>query len=628
MGFLDIFSNYPVHNPNMKFATKLSLLFFFLCLGVFVLPFYFPLHNKTISASYDYHFNNFIAAISLILTLGLSILFFYKQFGSPVKIKSLLNKITDEKANRLSIKHLFISILIFSIVTLTLYSLNANYGYGEEAYFLYRIDRLRLHQIPYRDFEYAYGILFIYLPYFINQLFGVESSIPGYYISQLLFNSVALCILFFCINNFGLSLRRKKILFYFLVCCFIPYQNGLNCSLFRYVIPILLIFLLLKYRTGMLPFHWRKATGLAVLSALIVVFYFGISLEIAIALLIAEIAFLGYAWIYEKKYEYLLSLTILIILLLGFYFFVLESDFLQTLKSFKSGAMNWIVIPSPSICLYVIDFLFVNFILAAKVLNREEPVWIFPLVFNLVILAAAFGRCDPTHILDNGLSVFMLAFILLSQFPSKFFRFHNVAFFLVFVVAMNISSLLTYKESIGMVLIKKFSGNSAMADVVRKTAGLLDKTKAGKMEGFMQKQQSRPDTAVMARYSKIALPFYVDPEIYLYLLHHGNYAPEFYTDLLNVGTESQLQHKLNDLMNDQHEYMIIPEKYLSLNRLYSRTNKEERKFITTLFFFPFMYNKVNDSRKLQEPIYRYIINNYDTVGVIKKGYVLVKRHYL
>ena len=50
-----------------------------------------------------------------------------------------------------------------------------------------------------------------------------------------------------------------------------------------------------------------------------------------------------------------------------------------------------------------------------------------------------------------------------------------VAFLLVFVIAMNISSLLTYKESIGMVLIKKFSGNSTMADVVRKTAGLLDK---------------------------------------------------------------------------------------------------------------------------------------------------------
>ncbi len=612
----------------MKFAIRLSLLFSFLCLGVFVVPFYFPFLKKTISASYDYHFNNFIAAIFLILTLLLSILLFYKVFGSAAKTKTLLSVMTEEKGESLSIKHLLISIFIFSLVTLILYSLNANYGYGEEAYFLYRIDRLKLHQLPYRDFEYAYGILFIYLPYFINQLFGFSSSIPGYYISQLLFNSVALIILFFCINNFGLSLGRKKILFYFLVCCFIPFQNGLNCSLFRYVIPIFLILLLVKYRSRMLPFNWKKAIGLAVMSALMVVFYFGISLEIAIALLIAEIAFLGYASIYEKRYEYLLSLAILIILLLGFYLFVLESDFLQTLKSFKSGAMNWIVIPSPSICLYVVDFLLVNFILAVKILNREEPVWIFPLVFNLVILAAAFGRCDPNHILDNGLSVFILAFVLLSQFSAKYFRVHIVAFLLVFVVAMNISTLLTYKESIGMVLIKKFSGNSAMADVVRKTAGILDRTKAGKMEGFIQKQQSKSDTAAMARYPMIALPFYVDPEIYLYLLHHGNYAPEFYTDLLNVGTESQMQHKLNDLMNAQHQYMVIPEKYLRLDRLYSKTNKEERKFISTLFFFPFLYHKVNDSRVLEEPVYRFIINNYDSIEVVKKGYVLVKRHYL
>ena len=148
------------------------------------------------------------------------------------------------------------------------------------------------------------------------------------------------------------------------------------------------------------------------------------------------------------------------------------------------------------------------------------------------------------------------------------------------------------------------------------------------MEGFMLKQQSRADTTFMATYPKIALPFDVDPEIYLYVLHHGNYAPEFYTDLLNVGTEAQLRHKLNELMDDQHEFMVIPEKYLTLGRLYSKTNKEERKFISTLFFFPFRYNKINDSRILQEPIYRYIINNYDSIGVVKKGYVLVKRHYL
>ena len=150
----------------MKFATKISLLFSVLCLGVFVLPFYFPLHNKAISASYDYHFNNFIAAIFLIITLGLSLLLFYRQFESPTITRSLSNLIDEDAGAKLSPKHLYITILLFSAVSLILFSLNANYGYGEEAYFLYRIDRLRLHQVPYRDFEYAYGVCFIYFPYF------------------------------------------------------------------------------------------------------------------------------------------------------------------------------------------------------------------------------------------------------------------------------------------------------------------------------------------------------------------------------------------------------------------------------------------------------------------------------
>jgi hypothetical protein len=71
--------------------------------------------------------------------------------------------------------------------------------------------------------------------------------------------------------------------------------------------------------------------------------------------------------------------------------------------------------------------------------------------------------------------------------------------------------------------------------------------------------------------------------------------------------------------------MVVPERYFDLNRLYSKSEKEEKQFISLLFAFPYSYQKVNESRDMLEPIYRYIIENYDQIAIVKQGYILVKR---
>jgi hypothetical protein len=250
------------------------------------------------------------------------------------------------------------------------------------------------------------------------------------------------------------------------------------------------------------------------------------------------------------------------------------------------------------------------------------------LAFNLLMLAPAFGRCDPMHILDNGLGIFIFTWALLAYLNNKYFKWYSILFLLVFLIAMNVSGLLTYKESIGITVMKKFKENPQTVGFVTKAAILLDKNKAKKINGFLQKEQSRADTNLLRQYKKIALPFYVDKEIYLYLFQQGIYSPEFYTDLLNVGTEKQVLDKLKALQDENHRYMVIPEKYFDLNRLYIKSEKEEKKFISSLFFFPFFYKKINDSRTMVEPIYKYIIDNYTPVKTVKQGYILVQRNYL
>ncbi|HMH32158.1 MAG TPA: hypothetical protein VK543_03960 [Puia sp.] len=608
----------------MNFIPRTIIFLLILCLGVFVLPFYIPTLTKTLSSSYDYHFNNIVSVVGLWLGLLSFIILFHKQVKEKISRISFSGWIKTDLSTSLEKKHLYFPILFYSLIIFLLYILGANYGYGEGAYFLNRIDRLALGQIPYRDFEYAYGVLFIYFPYFINRLFGISSSIPGYSITLVLFSILGLYFFFRLVNSFHIGKKQKLFIFYGFVFCFVPYHNGLNYSLLRYLAPIISILLLFKYHDFIAPRGIGKALYLALLATLLILINFLISVEMGFAVFLSILAYLAFAICFKERL-YLVTIIFILILLAGLVYLAGGLDFFLVMKSFTSGAMNWVIIPSPSICFYIVSFLFTNFILSIKLYEQKNASLICLLVFNLLMVSPAFGRCDPPHVLYNGLSVFLFPWLLLAYSNGKYFKRFTVLFFLIFVVVMNISNLLTYKESMGIVVMKKFRDNPKIVRFVTRTAMLLDKDMAKKINGFMQKEQMRADTGLLERYDRIALPFYVDKDIYLYLFNKGSYSPEFYTDLLNVGTEKQVYEKLKILQDQNHRYMIVPERYFDLNRLYSKSEKEEKQFISLLFAFPYSYHKVNESRDMLEPIYRYIIENYDQIAIVKKGYILVKR---
>ncbi len=596
-----------------------------LCVGVFVLPFYIPAHTKTVSPSYDYHFNNTISVISLWLSLLLFLILFYKESKAAIAYFSVDDWLKHSATAGLGRRHFFIALILYALVIFFLYYIGANYRYAEGDYFLDRIDRLGLHQTPYKDFEYAYGIVFIYLPFWINRLFGFSSSVPGYCISLILFDAIGLYLLYRLVDVFNIDRKKKLVIFYGIVLCFIPYQNGLNYSVIRYMMPIAGIFWLVMYGDRAAPENLSKSIYFALIAAALTVFIFSISIEMGFSFFVSVLGYLAFSVYRKKSSSYFFTICFILILLAAFYFIFGGQSVFLTMKSFSSGTMNWVVIPSLSICLYIISLTLIIFLFSAKLFEGKKNALACFIVFNLLMIAPAFGRCDPGHILNNGLITFISAWALVAYLNKKYFTIYSALFFIVFVFAMNFSSLLSYKENLGIAIIKKFKDNPSAVKIITRIASSLDKEEAGQIDDFMQKEQSVTDTLALDQYPRVALPFYVDKDIYLYLLKKGTYAPGFYTDLLNVGTEQQINEKLSILKNEDHIYMVIPEKYFDQARIYSISEKEEKEYISWLFLYPFTYQKITDSRNMLEPIYKYIIDNYDQVKVVKKGYILVKR---
>ena len=285
----------------MNFFSRIIIFSLVLCFGVFALPFYIPAFTKTISPSNDYHFNNSVSVISLWFCLGLFLLLFYKYFKPAINNISISEWVKSSPVNLLPKKHLYFSVIFYVLIIFFLYLIDANYRYGEGDYFLERIDRLSLHQSPYRDFEYAYGVLFIYLPYFIKNIFGLSSSVPAYSITLILANGFGLYLLFRLLNAFNIEKKRKLIIFYSIVLCFIPYQNGLNYSILRYIAPIASIFLFIKYHDYLTPVNIRKTIYFSLVAIGLTAFNFLISIEMGFSIFLSIIVYLFFCICFKKK---------------------------------------------------------------------------------------------------------------------------------------------------------------------------------------------------------------------------------------------------------------------------------------------------------------------------------------
>ena len=609
-------------HKNTRLSIYLLIFSVIVFLAVFVLPFYIPRKVPAVSASYDYQFNNTISVIALCLALFIGSILFYKYYDKRIQHLQLEKLLVSNSANQLSIKNAFIVFFIHSFAILCLYLLGANYSYGEGNYFLLRIDRLSLGQEPYKDFEYAYGVLLIYLPKIITDLFHFSTSVEGYLISLTILNAAGIFFLYHVINAFNIEKKRKRIIFFSIGLACIPLSLGMNYTLFRFVTPIAGIFALGRIIPKLEDASLKNCIFISLAAVAVSLFNFIISIEVGIAVLLSIAGYLFFSIVLNNKKYHLITLLISGIII-GTILLFPGKSFGLILKVFAAGGNNWVVIPSPSILLFIVSFLITNFIFCISIINKNISFLTCALlIFNMIMLAGAFGRCDPGHIFWYGLSSMVAMWTLMAYVNKKFFTIYTVAFIAIFLAGMNTSGLYLYKTELST-LVARYLIHNGKTSILKEFAETIhyDTTIINR---YAEAVTDEVNYQELSRYKKIALPFDVDKDIYLFLLKKQIYLPEYYTGyFLNVFTREQINTKLRSLQGIDHKYMVIPENVLNFS--YNSDIISERKFISRLFLFPYHYSKERDSQRMYAPVYAYIHNNYRPLKTIKKGFLLVER---
>jgi len=562
---------------------------------VFQLPYLIEPGELVVSPALDYGFNNRVAMLAIIVFLVVITLL---RLWQPASEKS--NLLNSQEEKKIPLKHLIIAWISYLAIIAALFFLTTEVKrYAEAGYFFDKIDRILLGQRPYLDFEYAYGIIFLYLPIWLK----------SYHLAYALVSILGLSSVYYLVNQFDMPVKRKLVVFYFLIIAAYPISLGFNYTLLRFIAPYVSLFLARKIITQ--P-KWLLFPGLIGLLLLNI----SISPEVGI---VFAISLALYLLLSSRKIVlglYLASLAALVLLM--------PADLALTLRSFGRGGMNWPVVPAPAILIYLLSLLGIgSAILAGYLRERKDHLLAAIVLTTILMMPGAIGRCDPGHVFYYGIGLFIVSFAYLAQNRVRLFRFYSISFLAIFCLGMNISNF--NKEELGKIVFRKIEPHYSQKELINlssqfsKITGLNSDYLAGKIESFYLNKKIL-DTGALAKYRKIATPFFVDERIYNYLLESDKYVPEYYHGLTLVITKGQISRKLQELSSASHRIIMLRKTDLAV----AGPAYEAQGVISALFLYPYKRRVKRNTRELYSGIFDYIRENYYPIEEIGT-YLIMER---
>jgi hypothetical protein len=367
-------------------------------------PYHFPI-EPNFSESYLFGYNN--RAGMAIVTLGLVLLALFGphlHLQPPTPGKPL--------TRRTLTKALAVSFAVSTVLYLLTHSLN---GFNESIYLIDRVKMLLDGRTPYRQFEFAYGALFLYLPAWLARLLHLSAS-DAYGLFWVLTTVLGTWLLYYVVQNIDEPPGRQRLLFllfWYLSMAALP-SLGTNCGTLRFILPGAFAILLYK-RLARTP-QTQPLTLLLPLPMYALLLAVSPELAIAFALgILFYLALFGHLRIAQNLIACLTTLAGMAALTL----LAARFGVFTTLQVFSAGGLNFPIMPAPHMLL-LYTFAGLCACYAGQRLRERSPSALLLLIFvSAAALAGALGRCDPFHTLMDPFGIVLAAGFLLTRLPVR-----------------------------------------------------------------------------------------------------------------------------------------------------------------------------------------------------------------
>jgi Ca2+/Na+ antiporter len=546
--------------------------------GVFWLPFHVTPSTPVYSVSQAFHFNNQVALVALLAGLALATWWSWRE---PTAVTSDASRPPlDDRP--LGWWPLLIALAISGVQLTLISAASAWLPMDNAAYFIYKLFAVQAGQIPYRDFEFAYGPAMLYIPVALRRVTGL--SVDAAYLASLwIFAWGGLFLLWWIVRQARTSWRHKTMAFLLLAAY--PALNpefGLSYTLTRYICGFAA---LVAARTAA-----EKLAGrwflVALCHLLLSVAVLAISWEIGLAFLAA----LAVYWLLEYRagskwlaITAAVHLGILACLAILVWRIAPRDIFLATLPFDGGGSLP--LFPSPYVLLYLGSLLLAIAPLLADtvraIFGKEQRFRVFGTltgafaVQSVAMIPAALNRPDPEHVLYNGIGVFLLTLLAPWIASTRTIRkedrivslrlIYQVAFFLIFPVlsiAMGSGYMLPGLKYLATLRVVEWSEEHQENLLARGVEQTLGPEEWQRLRANLQSFQHRslenlfPD---LKQYGKICDPVGA-VEIYPVLGRHDALQPEYYFALSEDTPATQVRRKVEDAHSCT--YAILPRQAL------------------------------------------------------------------
>jgi hypothetical protein len=416
------------------------------CFLIFVLPWYLPPHDApVVGASYALGFNNRIAILGLMAAtfLGAILRIGHTRADDSLSwLREQPNLLPPLKTAGHDYAIIGAASLVMAFATMQLHAWLVNPYWGESGFFLSRIDLLDMGYLPYVDFHHNHGPLTLYAPLWLQRASQGSLGIEDAYAVCVAAGYVLGFVMLFCFAQVLAITGRARFCMLALSC--LPWTCmtfGLNYVPLRFfVVPASLVVLdaVVKRRFG----SPRAQAWCGALTATAGCFVsLGLSPEMGFASAAGMLAYATTVW---RRPQPVLALalagaTLLTVISIA----VAVPGYLLGVKAFASGSNNFPVYPNIHNCVFAFVCVCVMSSLIAASWNDPHDVRA-PLAAALcaaggLLIAPAFGRADPGHVIVNSVIPMTLMFCVAFHARVQFGWLWTALYALVAVVLIHIS---------------------------------------------------------------------------------------------------------------------------------------------------------------------------------------------
>jgi len=555
---------------------------------IFILPWHMPVKGPIDSQSYVFGFSNATSHLGLALTLVA--LFLARLFIPPLNSSDrlLFRGLLISPARRS--KSLLITLVV--CITLTLFIVGGwwhllPFGFfGESAYFLTRLDMMTLGRIPFRDFDYGYGPAMLWIPFLLSKAsLGLIKIDTAYILTVLLFFALGLLAMESILRRFGISDRARGILLLFGTLATLNITIGIQYTPLRFIYPLWAMLILHEsIRSSDARNGWIAAFALPVAGLML-------GPEIGLVTCIGCLA--GILWCLRSGEPHLASRSFAVLAALAACLGIFGPGYFKMILFFGGGAYNFPIFPAP----YILSILLVGcWILprlgdAAWTGNDNYAPLCASLLFSLsLFLPAVLGRCDPGHVICNGIGI--LIFGLGAVIYERRHRW-MIVIAVAALIILTTSQLAFWNHYDGLIM-NALSTRRAIEEhqsEIRVAEWLVEDRLAKEPNNdrftWTKRLPFSPDLLELLKYPSIAVPRGGSEDIDRFLKASGRYYPEYYVPPFDgTFTPETVAQKLEGLAGAK--VILVPQSLFgSLQPVDSEAyGKGWSEFMSRLFLYP------------------------------------------